>query len=159
MLVLVKIFLFKKYQNVLRVCWFYAKISLILDTAARNSTTKQTLLSNYAFTKPTISNTKEHLSYWCRCIYVIVDHYKNLYHKCQNTLYNYNLLHNISRHVSKGEAAPPPRFWQIRRRRWAAAARRITTGPPGFLTLGASLIMSLLCQPWKAKNILKQGMR
>ena len=34
----------------------------------------------------------------------------------------------------------PPRFWQIRRRCRAAAARRITTCPPGFLTLCASLL-------------------
>ena len=48
---LTSILLYKKYQNVLRICWFYAKISLILDTAAGKSTTKQILLSNYAFTQ------------------------------------------------------------------------------------------------------------
>ena len=87
MLVLVKIFSFKKYQNVLRVRW----ISLIVDTAARNSTTKQTLLSNYAFMQSDIDVNI------CRIDvkYMIIDHYKNLYHKCQNTLYNYTLSHNI----------------------------------------------------------------
>ena len=91
MLLLVKIFLFKKYQNVLRVCRFYAKISLILDIAARNSTTKQTLLSNYAFMQSDIDVNI------CRIDvkYMIIDHYKNLYHKCQNTLYNYTLSYNI----------------------------------------------------------------
>jgi hypothetical protein len=33
----------------------------------------------------------------------------------------------------------PPRFWRIRRRRRAGAARRITTCPTGFLTLAAPL--------------------
>ena len=34
---------------------------------------------------------------------------------------------------------PPPRFWQIRRCRRAAAARRITTCPPRFSDLAPSL--------------------
>ena len=46
----------------------------------------------------------------------------------------------------RGEAGGsfPPRFWQIRRRRRAVAARRITTCPPGFLTLAASLKLIFL---------------
>ena len=57
---------------------------------------------------------------------------------------------NIEKHQrctkggDRGSRCPlPPRFWQIRRRQRAAAARRITTNPPGFLTLGASLTSKL----------------
>ena len=49
-------------------------------------------------------------------------------------------IHTYAQACNKRGGRGPPRFWQIRRRRRAAAARRITTGPPGFLTLGASLI-------------------
>ena len=47
----------------------------------------------------------------------------------------------------------PPQIFADQKRRQAAAARHITTGPPGFLTLGASLPMRLLVDAHSLKKL------
>ena len=98
----------------------YAEFKQYEETKRINETYNQSLNNDWYFA-PKTSPFPPHETVVC----LIMAPYRA--HK-NNPDWYYTVSH--SRHVRKGGGQLPPRYWRIKRRRQAAAARRITTCPP-----------------------------